>query len=99
MERTDFVLREKNSVEPPEPYSQTDMPGRTKRSRKSIAAYENQGISRSSGVRPLRRLWFTHLAIYCGCSNKLPTSRPIFCGTVPCIISFDFEWLLNNPTR
>src|SRR5580765_503238 len=64
MDQTDLVRRAKKSVEPPEPYSHTLMWGRRNSSRKSIAAYENHGISRSSGVCPLITLCVRQRGIY-----------------------------------
>src|SRR5882762_8473110 len=85
MEKTEFTRWAKKRVEPPEPYSQTDILGLRKSSRKSIAAYENQGISRSRGVFSCRILWVRHREMYWGCRMRLVMTRPIFWGTVPYI--------------
>src|SRR4051794_13484082 len=75
-DKTDVTRRAKKMVEPPDPYSKTLMRLSRKVSRKSIAAYENHGISRSRGVLAFSTLCERQREMYCGCKTRLEMTRP-----------------------
>jgi hypothetical protein len=61
-----------------------------------MAAYENQGTSRSMGARPFITLCEMHLGMYCGWDSRFPMTLPIFVAIDPCIIQVEMFGLCES---